>query len=60
MWVGHEGSCVRIRNVGETEHVYRTIHDTFPVLDECGGYTLLCLTLADKQSLEIPVIFAAP
>ena len=38
---------------GDAEHVHQVVVDTFPVLEECGGYTLLRLAENSHNMVEI-------
>ena len=38
---------------GDVEHIHRVLLDAFPVLDDCGGYTLLRLAENSHSMVEI-------
>ena len=44
---------VTFKNDGDGEHIHRTILNAFPVLDGCGGYTLLRLAENSHNMVEI-------
>ena len=44
---------VVFKSDGDAEHIHRALLDTFPVLEECGGYTLLRLAENSHNMVEI-------
>ncbi|XP_062514725.1 uncharacterized protein LOC134190287 [Corticium candelabrum] len=38
---------------GDAEHIHRVLLEKFPVLEACGGYTLLCLAENSHHMVEI-------
>ena len=51
MGLGHKE--VIFQSDGDVEHIHRSLLNAFPVLEECGGYTLLRLTENSHSMVEI-------
>ena len=51
MGLGHKE--VLFKSDGDVEHIHRVLLTAFPVLDDCGGYTLLRLSENSHSMVEI-------
>ena len=52
-WMGLGLSELVFHNYGNAEHIHNIILDKLPVLESCGGYTLLCLGESSHTVVKI-------
>ena len=52
-WMGLGLSELVFHNDGNAEHIHNIILDKFPVLESCGGYTLLRIRENSHSMVEI-------